>query len=194
MVWDRLGSNWQEHRRAATEGRKGSRGGAPIWTDQEVWGVAPVGDRSLHAKFWARVIRRGDDDCWLWTGGKTQRRDGTKVYGLFHLRGTGRDSRHEKRLAHRAAWELTNGTFDVSMCVLHRCDTPLCVNPQHLFLGTRIENNADRDFKGRQWRKVDRQEARRLAHEGVPQREIAQRLGVTRGTIFRVLRDAALDV
>ncbi len=36
------------------------------------------------------------------------------------------------------------------MCVLHRCDTPACINPDHLFLGTRHDNNLDRDKKGRQ--------------------------------------------
>jgi len=52
-------------------------------------------------------------------------------------------------LAHRHAWELANGLVPEGLCVLHRCDNPPCINPDHLFLGTRADNNADRDAKGR---------------------------------------------
>lgn len=52
--------------------------------------------------------------------------------------------------AHRVAWALTNGPIeDPTLCVCHRCDNPLCCNPAHLFLGTRLENNRDRHAKGR---------------------------------------------
>ncbi len=52
-------------------------------------------------------------------------------------------------LAHRVAWLIEKGPVPDGLCVLHRCDNPPCVNPEHLFLGTVQDNNADRDAKGR---------------------------------------------
>jgi hypothetical protein len=53
------------------------------------------------------------------------------------------------QFAHRLAWEHANGPIPDGLKVLHRCDVPKCVNPEHLFIGTQIENIADRDAKGR---------------------------------------------
>lgn len=52
-------------------------------------------------------------------------------------------------LAHRFSYGLAHGEYDPKWCVLHECDTPACVRPIHLFLGTRGDNNKDRDSKGR---------------------------------------------
>ena len=52
-------------------------------------------------------------------------------------------------LAHRFSYELHYGKFDKSLCVLHKCDNPPCVAPDHLFLGTKADNNKDRDRKNR---------------------------------------------
>jgi hypothetical protein len=51
--------------------------------------------------------------------------------------------------AHRVAWEVTNGPIPQGLCVCHRCDVPWCVNPDHLFLGTKGDNNKDKAKKGR---------------------------------------------
>lgn len=55
----------------------------------------------------------------------------------------------KKMLAHRAAWIKQYGSIPAEMCVLHKCDNPGCITPEHLFLGTRNENNKDRARKKR---------------------------------------------
>jgi len=76
-------------------------------------------------------------DCWLWTGAK-----GKGPYGMFSL---GR----EKIKAHRASWIIHFGEIPEGMYVLHKCDVSLCVNPEHLFLGTHKNNMEDMVRKGR---------------------------------------------
>lgn len=75
--------------------------------------------------------------CWLWQA--TLNEHG---YGVFYFRG-------RLRLAHRAAWEMLRGPIPDGLIVLHSCDTPACVNPDHLSLGTVLDNVRDMDAKGR---------------------------------------------
>jgi hypothetical protein len=75
--------------------------------------------------------------CHIWMG-----RSGGKGYGGFKLKG-------KILLAHRVSWEYHNGPIPDGLCVLHKCDTPLCINPNHLFLGTIADNNKDCARKGR---------------------------------------------
>lgn len=87
------------------------------------------------SRFWSKVDRSGD--CWLWTAGKIR-----QGYGRFRVDGKG-------YLSHRFVYILTHGTLSDDICVLHSCDNPSCVRPDHLFLGTKTDNAADRDKKGR---------------------------------------------
>jgi hypothetical protein len=85
-------------------------------------------------RFESKVLRT--EGCWLWTAGIKHH------YGQFRVG-------IRQCLAHRVAWELYCGSIPEGMCVLHNCDNQLCVNPNHLFLGTQLDNIRDRNNKGR---------------------------------------------
>lgn len=93
----------------------------------------------LEERFWSRVEKT--DSCWLWRGQKS----GPHGYGKIGAAGS-----KGNILAHRCAWQLTYGDIPDGLCVLHKCDNPPCVNPEHLFLGTMTDNMADKTAKGRQ--------------------------------------------
>jgi len=86
-------------------------------------------------RFWTKV-EKTLDDCWLWTGAKCF------GYGTFQLDG-------KAQRAHRVIWLWTKGQIPERLLVCHKCDVRNCVNPEHLFLGTYLDNNRDRKEKGR---------------------------------------------
>ena len=76
--------------------------------------------------------------CWVWTGNLV----GSLGYGGLRVG-------NKTPRAHRVSWELFRGPIPAGMHVLHKCDVPSCVNPDHLFLGTHLENMRDKERKGR---------------------------------------------
>lgn len=96
--------------------------------------------------FWPKVQK--SEGCWLWTGKKNPRHK----YGQFYVGWDGK--RYREWRAHRVAWVLSNGPLAEGMDVLHSCDNPLCVRPEHLFVGNKSANMADAAQKGRlHWQK-----------------------------------------
>jgi Helix-turn-helix. len=100
--------------------------------------VIPHKDRwgAWQARFDARVLRT--DKCWIWLGVLT-----SFGYGSMRVRG-------HRQSVHRLSYERYIGPIPPEMCVLHKCDVAECVNPDHLFLGTRTDNSTDKMRKGRQ--------------------------------------------
>jgi hypothetical protein len=95
---------------------------------------------SLPERFWAKVERRGADECWPWTKGTDR-----QGYGRFQV-----GKRSEK--AHRQAWSLAHPTVELhsSDHICHRCDNPPCCNPAHLYRGNHAANMRDMVARGRQ--------------------------------------------
>lgn len=137
---------------------------------------------SVESRFWGKVHKT--PECWLWTGGHFA--DG---YGAI---------RHNNKPTgtHRLSWEMHNGPIPNGLCVLHHCDNPPCVRPDHLFLGTKKDNAVDMGQKGRNYfpedfgarnRKLDETKIRSIRASCDSPAALAQEHGVSRRTISKVL-------
>jgi hypothetical protein len=147
--------------------------------------------RPTEERFWNQVDKRSPGECWLWFSGKP-----SPHYGRFKV-GNGQVP------AHRYSYELHYGPIPEGMYVCHRCDTPSCVNPHHLFLGTALDNTLDSINKNRWNSPVGEQHhaakltedavhlIRELASKGVSQPAIALRFSVGQGVISRIVRRKA---
>lgn len=94
-------------------------------------------DQKVVARFWKYVDRRGPDECWPWKAVLTPQGYGTLNVYLM------------PKLASRLTYELHHKVHLGEMCALHKCDYPACVNPSHIFVGTRNDNTQDAIRKGR---------------------------------------------
>ena len=140
------------------------------------------------ARFDANVA--ASSGCWEWTAARQP-----AGYGAF-----GAQSRNYG--AHRWQWERHNGPIPNGMMVMHRCDNPACVRPEHLFLGTQTDNMRDKMAKGRHRYHVfqgedhgrakvtneDVQAIRRLYAEGISGPELSRRYGLGRTAIYKIIR------
>ncbi len=140
-------------------------------------------------RFWDKVSIPPEGGCWTWTAAK---KDGG--YGVI---GVGRDKLVR---AHRMSWELANGPIPDGLFVCHHCDNPSCVNPDHLFLGTPLDNTRDMDNKGRRVSVAVRGEKQGLAKltrnsviririvaGALPAGKIAKAVGVSKKSVLNVL-------
>lgn len=127
-----------------------------------------------------------DGECWIWTGAKS-----SYGYGVFRYDG-------KLVFVHRASYELYRGPIPEDYCVCHTCDNRLCANPDHLFIGTNLDNIQDRDNKNRQARGENNgnvkitgdiaKEILALYSAGLTRTEISKQLGVSWDIANRVIK------
>ena len=99
-------------------------------------------EEELRKVFYAGVSPEPNTGCWLWMGSTF-----LQGYGCLSVPRAPRNRCNLR--AHRVSYKIHKGDFDPKLYVLHTCDVPLCVNPDHLFLGTQADNIADCVSKGR---------------------------------------------
>lgn len=143
---------------------------------------------TIEDRFWKCVVTVPyDRGCWIWTAH-------TNDKGYGHI---GRGAKGAGQIkAHVLSWILHNGRIPEGKCVLHRCDNPPCVNPNHLWLGTKGDNNRDAASKGRNHHgethrfakltNLDILNIRSLWPE-VSQSELARRYGVNWSAIWKIV-------
>ena len=142
-------------------------------------------DDGLIARFWKKVKKT--PGCWEWLGSKDR-----KGYGRIK-----ETLRNGNLKAHRVSYELHLGPIPTGLWVLHTCDNPSCVCPDHLFLGTNDDNVKDQLAKGRS-RKGERnanahltpadiKEIHQARARGESCRSIAERLSISRSNVYMIL-------
>lgn len=138
------------------------------------------------ARFWSKVAVGDPDACWLWQGSQWQ------DYGHFWLSG-------KSVMAHRLSWAMAYQADPGPLVIRHDCDTPLCVNPNHLRIGTYGDNLRDAHQRGRrvggygenhhQAKLTDAQvvEIRRAVEAGEMHKDVAARYGVSRSAVTYIV-------
>ena len=159
--------------------------------------LPPLLQKSFEQRFWEAVDKNGPlhpvlrTRCWVWTAHKN-----AKGYGSFSRDG-------KELLTHRASWLINRGDIPAGLFVLHKCDNPSCVRPDHLFLGTIKDNVRDMMEKGRKPKVLGLSgelnpmavlsaetvaEARRLGKSGkLTLTALSERFGVEPGTLHLAL-------
>jgi hypothetical protein len=121
-----------------------------------------------------RIIINPITHCWEWQGSKYRR-----GYGKIQVRA-------RMKAAHRMMWMCAHGDAK-ELNVLHKCDNPSCINPEHLFLGTQADNVQDKVIKNRAGFKLNPEAVRDIRTSKLSPKELAEKYKVTIGNIHAVL-------
>src|ERR1035437_1873080 len=144
-------------------------------------------NESFLARFHSKYIKGTLTECWEWFGTINNVTNYGAISTVIPSKGN--------YSAHRIMWFVTHNNVDpIPLQVLHTCDNRICVNPNHLFLGTIQDNNADKTTKGRARNGstiLTEQQVEEilteLASEAAPtQQELANKYGVSRPTISHI--------
>jgi hypothetical protein len=149
----------------------------------------------LPERFTSKIEVDNNSGCWNWTACKDDH-----GYGRINTRSSGK---YVYWKAHRYAWTMVNGEIPKGMIILHKCDNPPCVNPDHLRIGTYKDNSQDMVQKGRgkivhyrgekhsraRFTNEQVREMRRLyEHEGLSQSEIGRRYNAAPAVARRIVK------
>lgn len=154
-----------------------------------IWGMR--NRKNTPEVLWSKVDKRGADECWPWLAFKNK-----SGYGRVEIGGI-------DYYAHRVIFNLANPNVidpvNGDQCLLHRCDNPICCNPNHLRVGTRQENSLEMVARGRSPNfkagrgpgcKLTMQQAkevRRLYSDGKSKRELSVQCGLSIRALENVL-------
>lgn len=149
---------------------------------------------NVHLRLQRHITINKITDCWEWNGSK---RSG---YGRMIV-GSRSDGTRRSVSAHRVSYELLYGEIPEGMEVCHKCDNPCCVNPNHLFVGTRQDNIDDRERKGRNIVFVGEEQGRskltkkavkdarwERAYKGTTYQALADKYGVSKKTMQNAIK------
>jgi hypothetical protein len=140
-------------------------------------------------RFWGKVAKTDNpDDCWIWQATKGSQGG----YGQIRWKN------NKKEYAHRVAYEITFGEIPTGFYILHKCDNPPCVNPNHLFAGTHQDNMIDKVLKNRQRRgegipnhKLTNKQAdeirQRYSTKKESQDDLARAFGISQAQIWKIV-------
>jgi len=134
-------------------------------------------------RFYEKVMPEPMSGCWLWMACTNN-----QGYGRFKIDG-------KMQMAHRSSYKIHVGPIPDELCILHKCDTPGCVNPEHLFPGTNADNVRDRENKGRGNSlcgedqgnaKLTKNDVRDIRTKRMNQREFAEIYGISRQNVSAI--------
>jgi len=148
-------------------------------------------NKTLDERFLNKIFKDINSGCWIWEG-----RRNIGGYGIVYFK-------YKHFLAHRVSWEVYNGSIPEGLCVCHNCDNPSCVNPYHLFIGTRADNNKDKTIKGRCYHPINQSGENsstaklnndtvrkiRAEHCGRNGKILANKYGVCQATISEIINN-----
>lgn len=129
--------------------------------------------------FESRYVTVPEAGCWLWIGSIN-----AQGYGRFSL-----GSKGQSTMAHRESYRRYIGPIPDGLFVCHKCDTPACINPSHLFVGTQLDNQRDRASKGRsrgEWNgrsHLTEEQVLEIRSSDLPDIHFSRLLGIPRSTI-----------
>lgn len=147
----------------------------PIGLVEKIVGVSTL-ERFMHYVF----PMPKEIGCWMWTGSTNK-----QGYGQIRFGG-------KLRLSTHVSLDLFSNGLPDGMCALHKCDTPLCVNPDHLFVGTQKDNMKDMSSKGRAnggSRKMTIEQVKTIRSSKQTQTSIASEYGLTQSAVSRILNN-----
>jgi hypothetical protein len=146
------------------------------------------GVKTIQERFNSKIERIPGIDCWIWNAAQHQ-------FGYGHIR-----YGNKIEVAHRVSYILHYGEIPEGKCVLHQCDVPQCVNPEHLFVGDTIDNINDRIKKNRSKGlsrpgalnpgvKLSESDVLAIRADNRPQKDIAKDVGISKTQVGRIKRN-----